>query len=322
MYAQKHRRNQRPTVGNIRIPKISLHISTKTLKLSVGVSAVANMDEHVFQNGSDLQLSSSTLEGNLSYAPNLAENTLYQQHIAKSEEYDSYSVPQWIGYQQMAPYYVEYLVGNGISNMHGEIPHDSTGIGCNLTPDDSFLSMDAHQARHSRRQHEEILMKNFINTQDHICYQKQGPDEGLYNAAQNQPNMSVSTSGINKSRKTYTRQKATDADRRRRTRIATALDALEDLLPQSKEGNKTNIVDDCIDYIKYLQLHMKELSRNRLVSEPTSNHLTYLEGYGHYLVDENTASGPLQEMVGKLLETKTSTASSLLESRGLFMKPI
>ncbi|KAJ9543070.1 hypothetical protein OSB04_022777 [Centaurea solstitialis] len=240
------------------------------------------MDEHVLQSDPSLQLSS--LEGNFNYVPMLAENTLYQQHIVKTEDYDGYSVPQLMRYQQMAPYYVEYLAGNAIPNIQGEIPYDNSGIGCSFTPDGSFHSMDAHQ--------------------------KQG-HEGLDNAAQNQPNMSASTSGVvTKSRKTYLRQKASDTDRRRRTRIAAALDALEDLLPRSKEGNKTNIVDDCIDYIKFLQLHLKELSQNRL------------GGIGHYLVYDNTASGPLQDKLAKLLEVNPSAAAKLLESRGLFMMPI
>ncbi|CAH1447428.1 unnamed protein product [Lactuca virosa] len=358
---------------NIRIPKIPLHISTKTLKYQYSFSLWINMDEHVVQNDCDLQLSSSTLEGNFNYAPHLAESTLYQ-HITKAEDCDSYSAPQWIGYQQMPPYYVEYLVGNGISDMQGEIPHDTNGIGCSFTSEESFLSMEAHQVRQSRCQHEEILANNFRNTQHQICYQKQGPEEGLDTAAPNMSGITTSRrtymrqkatdadrrrrtriaasldaledllpqskekqgpeegldtaapnmSGITTSRRTYMRQKATDADRRRRTRIAASLDALEDLLPQSKEGNKTNIVDDCIEYIKYLQLHMKELSQNRLVGEPTSNHLTYLEGYGAYLVDEKTAtaSGPLQEMLGNLMETSPSAAIKLLESRGLYMMPI
>ncbi|KAL4558789.1 hypothetical protein LXL04_036991 [Taraxacum kok-saghyz] len=277
------------------------------------------MNEHAVQNDCDLQLSSSTLQGNFNYAPNLPETTFYQ-HVTKAEDHDTYSVPQYVGFQQMAPYYVEYLVGNGISNMQEEIPYDSTGIRCSLTSDDSYLNMDSHQERHSRHQHEEILANNSRNTQHHICYQKQKSEEG---PAKHQLNMSASTSGINKSRKTYLRQKATDTDRRRRTRIAAALDALEDLLPKSNEGNKANIVDDCIDYIKYLQLHMKELSQNRLTpSEPTSNHLAYLEGYGHYIIHENMASGPLQDMAGKLLETSPTEATKLLESQGLYMMPI
>ncbi|CAH1431543.1 unnamed protein product [Lactuca virosa] len=116
----------------------------------------------------------------------------------------------------MPPYYVEYLVGNGISDMQGEIPHDTSeiphdtsGIGCSFTSEGFFLSMEAHQVRQSRRQHEEILENNFRNTQHQICYQKQGTEEGLDTAAQHKPNMS----GITTSSSTYMRQKATDADR-------------------------------------------------------------------------------------------------------------
>lgn len=103
------------------------------------------MDEHIPQNDSDLQLPSSTLEGNLNYIQQLAENTFYQQHMLTAGDCNSYSVPQWIGYPQMAPYYVDYLARIGISNMQREIPYESTGIGSNFTRDESFLNMDAHQ---------------------------------------------------------------------------------------------------------------------------------------------------------------------------------
>ncbi|KAK1437272.1 hypothetical protein QVD17_03062 [Tagetes erecta] len=123
--------------------------------------------------------------------------------------------------------------------------------------------------------------------------------------------------------RTKSRRKASEVNRRRRTRVAAALDALEDLLPHSKEGNKTNVVDDCIYYIKHLQLYMRELSRNRLGGEPTSSHLLYLEGYGHYLVRENSDIGAHahQDMLGKLFEANPSEVTKLLESRDLFMMP-
>nr|GEX34727.1 transcription factor bHLH69-like [Tanacetum cinerariifolium] len=103
---------------------------------------------------------------------------------------------------------------------------------------------------------------------------------------------------------------------RRRTRVEAALDALENVLPLSREVNKENIVDDCEDYIKSLQLRLRELSQNRLRCEPTSNHLQYLEGYGHYNVHENTATGPLDDILGKLLKENPTEATKLLESKG------
>ncbi|KAK1412546.1 hypothetical protein QVD17_33894 [Tagetes erecta] len=282
-----------------------------------------DMDEHIFQHGSNLQLASSNVQGNYSYVSYVAENAFNQQHLVKQEDYDNYSLPQWSGYRHLAPNYVDYLLGNEISNMQGEIPYGSTGVECSFTPKESFLSMDARQSepipyvRLSMMRHDEVPVSNYKETQ-HIFYQ-QLPNE----AVQHQPKMSASTSEIpTNSRKTYLRKKASESDRRRRTRIAAALDALESLLPQPKEGNKTNIVDDCIDYIKYLQLHMRELSQNRLGGEPTSNCLMYFEGYGHYLVRENTATGPLQDMLVTLLNGNPLEATKFLESRDLFIRPI
>ncbi|GKE48915.1 hypothetical protein Tco_1480173, partial [Tanacetum coccineum] len=60
---------------------------------------------------------------------------------------------------------------------------------------------------------------------------------------------------------------------------------------------------------------MQELSQNRLRCEPTSNHLQYLEGYGHYNVHENTATGPLDDILGKLLKENPTEATKLLESK-------
>ncbi|KAD4584487.1 hypothetical protein E3N88_22088 [Mikania micrantha] len=140
--------------------------------------------------------------------------------------------------------------------------------------------------------------------------------QGTKEAVQQQPNMLASTSEMRtKTRKTYSRQKAYETDRRRRTRIAAAINALEGLLPHSKEVKKTNVVDKCIDYIKNLQLYMRELSQNRLGGEPTTYQLMYFEGYGHYLVQDNTANGTHQDMLGKLFEANPSEVAKLLESR-------
>ncbi|XP_076890506.1 uncharacterized protein LOC143541615 [Bidens hawaiensis] len=210
------------------------------------------MDEHIFQYSSDLQLPSSNSQGNYNYLPYVAENTFSQDH-------DNYSLPQWIKHHNLDPNYVDYLLGSEISNMQREIPYGSTGIGCSFTPNASFVSVDAYQtepnpyARLSMNQHDEVPVSNFKQTEHKVCYQ-QVPTEVI----QHQPNMSASTSEVpTKSRKTRSRRNASEADRRRRTRIATALDALDRLLPHSNERDKANVVDDCVDYIRYLQLHMK-----------------------------------------------------------------
>ncbi|KAK9067638.1 hypothetical protein SSX86_011749 [Deinandra increscens subsp. villosa] len=298
-------------------------VSIETLISSLLLFTLDNMDEHFLQNSSDLQLPSPNLLGNYTYFPHLAENTFSQQHLIKPEDYDNCFLPQWIGYQHLASNYVDYLLGNEIYNVQGEIPYGSSGIGCSFTPKESFLSMDVHPAeanpyvRLSRKEHDEVPVSYYIKPQHKICYQQ------VANEVQHQLNMSTLTSETpSKSRKKQSRRKAYESDRRRKTRIAAALDALNDLLPRSNKGNKTNVVDDCIDYIKYLQLHMRELTQNRLGGEPTSNQLMYLEGHGHYLVHENTATGPMQDMLVKLLNENPSEGTRFLESLGLFMMPI
>ncbi|XP_057964153.1 transcription factor bHLH7-like [Malania oleifera] len=139
------------------------------------------------------------------------------------------------------------------------------------------------------------------------------------------PHSSVTVAALGflpKKCKSLSRQRATANDRRRRLRIAETLGALQQLLPQSKEGDKAALLDDIIDHIKFLQLQIKELSRSRLGGESTSDPFVFLEGYGHYLCHEHMVNEPLEEMMGKLLEVNPTSATQLLESRGLSVLPM
>lgn len=75
----------------------------------LAVFSFDDMDGHIFQNGSDLQLTSSNVQGNYNYVSYGAENAFTQQHLVKPEDYDNYSRPQMSGYQHLAPSYVDYL---------------------------------------------------------------------------------------------------------------------------------------------------------------------------------------------------------------------
>ncbi|XP_021897939.1 transcription factor bHLH66 [Carica papaya] len=132
----------------------------------------------------------------------------------------------------------------------------------------------------------------------------------------------VQTSGfLSKPRNRRPRQGTSATDRQRRLRIADKLKALRGLL-QNSEGSQTSVVDDVIGHIKFLQLQIKELSRSRLGGEPTSHPFIFLEGYGHYILHEKTMNGPLEDLMGNLLEMNPSEATQLLESRGLYIMPI
>lgn len=46
------------------------------------------------------------------------------------------------------------------------------------------------------------------------------------------------------------------------------------------------------------------------------------QGYGHYFLHQQMLSEPLEEMIGKLLETNPVAANQLLKDKGLSMVPL
>ncbi|KAM7256664.1 hypothetical protein ACFE04_012405 [Oxalis oulophora] len=118
------------------------------------------------------------------------------------------------------------------------------------------------------------------------------------------------------------REKAVNTDRLRRERIAERIKALEGLLPHPVEGNQAAVIDEVVDLIKYLQLQVKELSRSRLGGEPTITPFIFLEGFGHYVHQDQMMNEPLEEMIGNLLENDLAGATQLLENKGLYMMPL
>ncbi|KAL9660188.1 hypothetical protein QQ045_025000 [Rhodiola kirilowii] len=109
-------------------------------------------------------------------------------------------------------------------------------------------------------------------------------------------------------------------DRRRRKIINEKLKALQELVPQSAQGHPGDLLEDIIDYIKYLQLQLKDLSQSRLLGESVSDPLIFIEGFGHYLVHESMVNEPLDEMMGRLLEVNPQEAAAILESKGLYIR--
>ncbi|KAH9676362.1 bhlh domain-containing protein [Citrus sinensis] len=84
-----------------------------------------------------------------------------------------------------------------------------------------------------------------------------------------------------------------------RTRRAERIRASQELLPHSVEGGHAAVVDDTIDYIKFLQSRVK--------------------GYGHYILNEQNTNEPFEEMVAELPKMNPSAARQLLESSGLYL---
>ncbi|EEF41731.1 transcription factor LRL1 [Ricinus communis] len=192
-----------------------------------------------------------------------------------------------------------------------------------------MFSMDNHESSLNVRYNEEDSRNQLENLQDqnqaqsHIVWTQEPPSEVVANVSQSQPRAKVSPSvflsnpGSNPSR-----QRAISSDRRRRERIAERLKALQELLPHSVEGSQIVVMDEIIDYVKYLQLQMKELSRSRLEGHLCSGPAHFLEGYHPYILHQQTMNEPLEETMAKLLKVNSSAATKFLESKGLFVMPM
>ncbi|XP_020580673.1 transcription factor bHLH66-like isoform X2 [Phalaenopsis equestris] len=107
-----------------------------------------------------------------------------------------------------------------------------------------------------------------------------------------------------------------------RAKVAEAIKALKNALPFSEMGNQASILDNVIDYIKFLKLRLNVLSQTRLTGEASAHSFVHIEGFGHYLLHPQTYHQPLEEMVGNLLKSNPQVANELLEHKGLAIVPM
>ncbi|KAL7586993.1 hypothetical protein Lser_V15G37969 [Lactuca serriola] len=134
------------------------------------------------------------------------------------------------------------------------------------------------------------------------------------------------------------RGQATDphsiAERLRRERIAERMKALQELVPNANKTDKASMLDEIIDYVKFLQLQVKVLSMSRLGGAGGGN------GGGGVapIVAENGGAGRssngttsssnnetmavTENQVVKLMEEDMGSAMQYLQGKGLCLMPI
>ncbi|CAK9168838.1 unnamed protein product [Ilex paraguariensis] len=139
------------------------------------------------------------------------------------------------------------------------------------------------------------------------------------------------------------RGQATDphsiAERLRRERIAERMKALQELVPNANKTDKASMLDEIIDYVKFLQLQVKVLSMSRLGGAAAVAPLVAdmsSEGSGDCLQGNGgrscnaaqTASSSNDTMtvtehqVAKLMEEDMGSAMQYLQGKGLCLMPI
>ncbi|KAJ4874070.1 Transcription factor bHLH69 [Raphanus sativus] len=125
------------------------------------------------------------------------------------------------------------------------------------------------------------------------------------------------------------RGQATDphsiAERLRRERIAERMKSLQELVPNGNKTDKASMLDEIIDYVKFLQLQVKVLSMSRLggaasvssqISEDAGGSQENTSG------ENQTAAKMTEHQVAKLMEEDMGSAMQYLQGKGLCLMPI
>ncbi|KAG6504450.1 bHLH transcription factor RHL1-like isoform X2 [Zingiber officinale] len=131
------------------------------------------------------------------------------------------------------------------------------------------------------------------------------------------------------------RGQATDphsiAERLRRERIAERMKALQELVPNANKTDKASMLDEIIDYVKFLQLQVKVLSMSRLGGAAAVAPLVAdmsSEGQssaGRAVCAAGGSSDSLtvtEHQVAKLMEEDMGSAMQYLQGKGLCLMPI
>lgn len=131
------------------------------------------------------------------------------------------------------------------------------------------------------------------------------------------------------------RGQATDphsiAERLRRERIAERMKSLQELVPNANKTDKASMLDEIIDYVKFLQLQVKVLSMSRLGGAAAVAPLVAeksAEGRSGNGMQTASSSNNIEGMavteqqVAKLLEEDMGSAMQYLQGKGLCLMPI
>ncbi|KAG6750645.1 hypothetical protein POTOM_045153 [Populus tomentosa] len=135
------------------------------------------------------------------------------------------------------------------------------------------------------------------------------------------------------------RGQATDphsiAERLRRVRITERVKALQELVPTCNKTDRAAMLDEIVDYVKFLRLQIKVLSMSRLgatgavaqlvADVPLS--LVQIKGEGNegganQQSWENWSNDDTEQEVAKLMEEDVGAAMQLLQSKALCIMPI
>ncbi|XP_024523493.1 transcription factor bHLH66-like isoform X2 [Selaginella moellendorffii] len=155
------------------------------------------------------------------------------------------------------------------------------------------------------------------------------PSRGSYRSAQPAPMAPIS--GAPRPRVRARRGQATDphsiAERQRRERIAERMKELQGLVPNANKTDKAIMLDEIIEYVKFLQLQSKIFSMCRMGSsgsQPPPE--SYSSAMATSLSQSNGASAEslasLERQAARLMDESMGSALQFLQSKGFCLMPV
>ncbi|ESQ42592.1 hypothetical protein EUTSA_v10014212mg [Eutrema salsugineum] len=184
--------------------------------------------------------------------------------------------------------------------------------------------------------------------QFHHPQESGGPKIGSQDGLTAQGTVSTTSAPVvrQKPRVRARRGQATDphsiAERLRRERIAERMKSLQELVPNTNKTDKASMLDEIIEYVRFLQLQVKVLSMSRLGGAgavgPRLNGLTSdvggrlnalstgpcngVKGNGNATGSSNESLRTTEQRVAKLMEEDMGSAMQYLQGKGLCLMPI
>ncbi|KAL3623946.1 hypothetical protein CASFOL_032762 [Castilleja foliolosa] len=172
----------------------------------------------------------------------------------------------------------------------------------------------------------QIQLKNYYNPQAHNFGT---PAEAAAAAATSPlPSSGGGAAGQPRQKVRARRGQATDphsiAERVRRERIAERMKDLQELVPNANKTDKASMLDEIIDYVKFLQLQVKVLSMSRLggAAAVASSEDRNFNGTKTDSSSNNEGITVAEKQVAKLMEENMGSAMQYLQGKGLCLMPI
>ncbi|XP_038710794.1 transcription factor bHLH110-like isoform X2 [Tripterygium wilfordii] len=155
------------------------------------------------------------------------------------------------------------------------------------------------------------------------------PTSGFPSLTQLQNTHAASTGGCNgngKPRVRARRGQATDphsiAERLRREKIAERMKNLQELVPNPSKTDKASMLDEIIEYVKFLRLQVKVLSMSRLGTAEAVFTNGRDEGSNDFSQSPSPDQVAFEQEVIKLMDSNVTMAMQYLQSKGLCLMPI